>query len=143
MADTHPKFIHEILDQVDKAKTKQEKVDLLKKYDSTALQNVLVGTFDNRIVWNVPEGVPPYTPADEFMQASTFQKQLNQLRYFVKGGQGDNLLKVKRETMFIRLLETIHPKDALIVLAMVAKKLPVKGLTKALVKEVFPKLIND
>lgn len=143
MADTHPKFIHEILDLVDKAKTKQEKIDLLKKYDSMVLKNILIGTFDDKIVWNVPEGVPPYTPADEIIQSSTIQKQLNLLRFFIKGGEGDTLLKVKREMMFIRLLETIHPKDALIVLAMVAKKLPVKGLTKALVKEVFPKLINN
>lgn len=143
MADTHPKFVHEVLDLVDKAKTKQEKMDLLKKYDSMVLKNILIGTYNDKIVWNVPEGVPPYTPADEIRQPSTIQKQLDQLRYFIKGGAGDNLLKVKREMMFIRLLETIHPKDAQIVLAMVAKKLPVKGLTKALVKEVFPKLIND
>ena len=44
--------------------------------------------------------------------------------------------------MFIRLLESIHPKDAKIVLAMVAKKLPVKGLTKTMVKEAFPNLIR-
>lgn len=143
MADTHPKFIHEVLDLVDKAKTKQEKIDLLKKYDSMVLKNILIGTYDSKIVWNIPEGVPPYTPADEMAQSSTIQKQLNQLRFFIKGGAGDTLLKVKREMMFIRLLESIHPKDAQIVLAMVAKKLPVKGLTKALVKEVFPKLIND
>ena len=142
MADTHAKFIHEILDLVDKAKTKQEKIELLKRHDSMVLKNVLVGTFDDNIVWNVPDTPPPYVPADEFMPASTLQKQLNQLLYFIKGNKGDNLMKVKRETMFIRLLEVIHPKDAKIVLAMVSKKLPVQGLTKALVKEAFPNLIQ-
>jgi len=106
------------------------------------LKNVLIGTFDDAIEWNIPDTPPPFVPADERYAPSSLQKQLNQLIYFIKGNKGDKLLKVKRETMFIRLLESIHPKDANIVLAMVAKKLPVKGLTKALVKEAFPTLIQ-
>jgi hypothetical protein len=40
------------------------------------------------------------------------------------------------------MLESIHAEDALIVLDMVAKKSPVKGLTKKLVLEAFPKLLS-
>jgi hypothetical protein len=53
------------------------------------------------------------------------------------------MLKIKREMMFIRMLESIHPEDAKIVVAMLTRKLPTKGLTKALVKEAFPKLLRN
>lgn len=134
--------IYEVLEWVDKAATKKEKIEILQQNDSMVMKNILIGTFDEAIEWNLPDTPPPFVPADEHQPPSNIQKQLNQFPYFIKGGKGDNLLKVKRETMFIRMLESIHPKDANIILAMVAKKLPVKGLTKALVKEAFPNLIR-
>jgi len=44
--------------------------------------------------------------------------------------------------MFIQLIESVHPKDAELILLMIEKKSPAKGLTKAVVKEVFPNLIS-
>ncbi len=141
MAENVSKYVYEVLALVDKAATKQEKLDLLKKNDSVVLKNVLKGTFDDSIEWDLPEGTPPYTPCDGHNAPSNLTRQLENFPYFVKGHKKD-LLKVKREMMFIRLLESIHPEDAKVVLAMVAKKLPVKGLTKTLVKEAFPNLIR-
>ncbi len=69
-------------------------------------------------------------------------RKYDQFKYFVKGGSGNNLLPIKRETMFIGMLETIHPKDAEIVTNMIKRISPAKGITKALVKEVFPDLIK-
>jgi hypothetical protein len=142
MVETVNYLIHEVLGKVDKAKTKQEKIDILREYDSNVMKNVLIGTFNEKIEWNLPPGDPPYTPAAPESAPSTLNRQLDQLLYFIKGNKGDSLSQLKREFMFIRLLESIHPADAKIVLAMVAKKLPVKGLTKALVQEAFPNLIR-
>jgi hypothetical protein len=41
------------------------------------------------------------------------------------------------------MLESVHPKDALILLAMKEKKLPYKGITKALIQKAFPGLVDD
>jgi hypothetical protein len=142
MVETTINHVYEVLDLVDKAKTSKEKVEVLKNHSSTALKDILIGTFDDSIQWNLPEGIPPYRPAEASSAPSTLHKQLNTLVYFVKGNRGDELVKFKRESMFISLLESIHPEDAKVVLAMVAKKLPVKGLTKAVVKEAFPDLIR-
>lgn len=142
MAENVSKYIHEVLALVGEASGKKEKIDLLKKNDSVVLKNILVGTFDDSIEWDLPPGTPPYTPADGHNAPSNLYRQINNLPYFVKNGKGKDMLKVKREMMFIRMLESIHPQDAEIVLAMVAKKLPTKGLTKALVKEAFPNLIR-
>lgn len=142
MAENISKYVHEVLALVGEASSKQEKIKLLQSNDSVVLKNILVGAFDDAIEWDLPAGTPPYTPADSHNAPSNLYKQINNLPYFVKGGKGKDMLKVKREMMFIRLLESIHPKDAELVVAMVAKKLPIKGLTKALVKEAFPNLIR-
>ena len=141
MNENVSKYVHEVLALVDKAASKKDKIELLQKHDSMVLKNVLLGTFDDSFEWDLPPGTPPYQPCDAHNAPSNLTKQLNNLPYFIKGQKKD-LLKIKREMMFIRLLESIHPEDAKIVLAMVAKKLPVKGLTKALVKEAFPNLIR-
>jgi hypothetical protein len=69
-------------------------------------------------------------------------KQTRKFNDLIKGGPGDTLPAFKREQIFIRLIEMIHPKDAELILAMVAKKQLAKGLTKKLAQEAFPGLIT-
>ena len=49
---------------------------------------------------------------------------------------------MKREKMFLDILEVIHPKDADVVVGMINKKMPYKGITKKLVQEALPGLIS-
>jgi hypothetical protein len=142
MANNMTKYAHEVLALVDKAATKKEKIEILQSNDSMVLKNILIGTFDDAVEWLLPDTVPPYTPCDARSAPSSLHKQLDNFAYFVKGGKGPDMLKIKREMMFIRMLESIHPEDAKIVVAMLTRKLPTKGLTKALVKEAFPKLLR-
>lgn len=136
------KYTFEIFDQVTKAVTKEDKIAVLQRHSTDAVKNVLVGTFDESVNWLLPDGSPPYTPAEERSVPSNFIRKLNDLRFFVKGGPGEHEAKFKREARFVRLLESIHPKDAEMVLRMVAKQPPAEGLTKEIVKEVFPNLIR-
>lgn len=134
--------VYEVLERVAKAKTKQERVNILKTHDCISLRDVLRGTFDEAIQWNLPEGEPPYTPNKPESPPSTLHRQHRNFKYFVKGlRESENLNKIKRERMFIEVLESVHPEDAKVVLSMIKKKQPVKGLTKKLVQEVFPNLI--
>ena len=57
-------LISEILRKVSNAKTKKEKVDLLKKHNSTALRQLMIINFDESIISELPEGDVPYTPND-------------------------------------------------------------------------------
>ena len=57
-------LLSEVLRKVSNAKTKKEKVDLLRKYNSTALRQLLIINFDESIVSMLPEGDVPYTPND-------------------------------------------------------------------------------
>lgn len=143
MAHVIVKDVFEILEEFSKETTKAKRKEVLLKYENvTALKDVLRGTFDDSLEFLLPEGKPPYVPNSPESVPSTLLKQHKQFGYFVRGGPGTDMPSYKRESLFIRLLEAIHPEDALIVLSMVNKKSPVKYLTKALVKEAFPNLIK-
>lgn len=136
--------VFEILEKVKNAKTKKERIEILQSNDIMPLLDVLKGTFDDTIQWNLPGGTPPYTPNNPDTPPSTLKRQHMQFKYFVKGLRESNRLNpIRRERMFIDMLEAIHPKDAEVVVSMINKKSPVKGLTKALVKEAFPELIAE
>lgn len=136
--------VFEILEKVENAKTKKDKIAVLQANDVMPLLDVLRGTFDETIQWNLPGGTPPYTPNNEESYPSTLLRQHRNFKYFVKGLRESNSLNpIRRERMFIDILEAIHPKDAELLVSMINKKSPVKGLTKSLVKEAFPQLIQD
>jgi len=138
-----PTQVFEIFQEVGKAKTKAERIKVLLKYkDVAAFTDVLRGTFDDKLVFLLPEGKPPYTPNIPESVPSTLLKKHKDFGYFVQGGPGSTLPSFRREKMFIDMLESIHPSDAEVVLSMVAKKAPVKGLTKQTVQEAFPNLIK-
>lgn len=144
MAITNPLLIHEIISKAAAAKTRAEKIKVFHDNDTWALKDVLRGTYDPSVVWNLPEGAPPYEPASEDSVPSNLLKRNTDFAYFVKGGKhGDSLPAYKRERLFIRLLEQIHPSDAAILLKMKDKKSLAKGITKKLVEEAYPKLIRE
>ena len=136
--------VFEVLEKVSKAKTKKEKIDILRNNNVMSVRDVLQGAFDNNIKWNLPEGAPPYTPNRPESIPSTLLRRHLDFKYFVKGlVVSEKLNSLKREQLFVGLLESIHPKDAEILLLMVSKKPPVKGLTKKLVQEAYPDLIPE
>lgn len=143
MAHTIKKEVFEILNEFEKQTTKKGRLEVLKTYGHvSALKDVLRGTFDDALQFTLPEGKPPYTPNRPESTPSTLLREHRKFGYFVKGGSGDRMTRFKVENMFINLLESIHPQDAEIILSMVAKKSPVKYLTKKLVQEAFPNLIK-
>jgi len=134
------KDIFEVFESVQKTKSRQDKINILKENNCSALRDVCRGFYDDVIQWNLPPGTPPYTPNIPQSVSSTLLKQHLQFKYFVKGSIGDQLPAFKRERIFVNVLESIHPKDAEILIDMINKK-PIKGITKKLVEETFPKLI--
>ena len=64
--DTYTRSFAEILTQVSKIKTKKEKVQFLRQYQTDALRMICKSSFDPKIVWELPEGDVPYTPKRRF-----------------------------------------------------------------------------
>jgi len=134
--------IHEVLRTVDTLKTKQEKVDFLRAHWSVPLGTIIKYALDSNVKWILPEGEPPYKPASDVNTSNRLQQEIKRLYLFVEGGN-DNLSKLKRESLFIQVLESIHPEDAKILLAAKDKKIPYKGITRKLILEAYPGLLTD
>ena len=142
--NTIRKEVFEIFEEYKKADTRDERLDVLKKYSQNwALRDILRGTFDDSLTFNLPEGRPPFTPNKPESVPATLLKKHREFGFFIHGGRGDSLPAFKRENKFIQLLEGIHPEDAEYVLKMVAKKPPVRYITKKIVQEAFPNLIKE
>jgi hypothetical protein len=137
---------YELLEEVDKAKTKKEKIDLLHKNSNPTLKIVLGYTFDPNVKWLLPETDPPYKPLSENLEIEgRLVYETKKLYLFVDGPTDaqKNLTQIKREQLFITILESIDPKDAKLLLSMKNKKLPFKTITKKLIAEAFPTLAKD
>ena len=135
-------YVHEILDKVSKEAKRADKIKLLQQHSTNwAMKDILRGSFDDSIRWNLPAGRPPYEPAAAESHPSNLTQHNKKFRYFVKGGPGDGMPAFRREKMFLDILEIIHPQDAELMLGMVNKNLNIKGVTKKLIQEAFPDLI--
>ena len=133
-------LISEILTKVNNAKDKPKKVEVLKTYDSQPLRQVLKGAFDPSIIWDLPDGTPPYKENDApaGTEHTLLSNEAKRLWHFVRGGD-ERLSKTKKETMFIQILEGLHADEAKLLIAVVNKELNkvYKGLTDAVVKDAF------
>lgn len=142
---TKPRYIHEILHAVSNAETQEAKLALLKQHNSLALRDVLRSAFDDTIVFTLPKGLPKYRSSlsTQGISPADLTRETHRFSYFVKGGKGDRLTQLKRESIFLMLLEGIHPEDAEVVCLCKEKNLSSKfpGITKELVKAAWPKLI--
>lgn len=136
------KNVFELIEEVAKASKKADKLKLLKTMNEEhALKDILKGTYDDRIKWLIPKGSAPYTPASEESAPSNLRKRYKEFAYFAMGGPGTKMPAVKREKMFLSLIESIHPNDAKLVVDMINKK-NIKGITKKLVQEAFPGMVK-
>lgn len=134
--------IFQVLEKASEIKSTEEKINFLRANGSPALQQILKYACDPTIVWDLPEGAPPYTPCIYPAQEMRLFAETRRLYLFVKGGN-PNLTKIKREALYIELLESIHPEDAKLLVSIKDKKIPYKGITTKLVKEAFPGLIEE
>ena len=136
-------LISEILRKVSNAKTKKEKVELLQKHNTPALRQLLIWNFDESVISMVPEGEVPYTPNDAptGTDHSRLEQEYRGFYRFVKGG-ADKLPSLKRESLFVQLLEGLSAEEAELLCLVKDGSLTskYKRITKAVVSEAFPQI---
>ena len=162
-------FLFEILDLVSKQRTKAKKIEVLKKYEELPLKVILIWNFDESVVSILPPGEVPYTGYDEQnvytggvsskiseevrsmhetgsfslgaadqQGHTTIRRESKHFYRFIKGGD-DGLNNLRRESMFINILEGLHPLEAEIVIACKDKKLgDIYKITKEVIAEAYP-----
>ena len=133
-------LLSEILQKVSSAKTKKEKVELLQEYNNNGLRAVLIINFDESLKFLLPEGEVPFNPNDA--PAGTEHTRLvheyKGLYRFFKGGDA-SIKGMRREQLFVQLLEGLHQDEANMLVSACNKDLQAKyRITKQVVSEAFP-----
>ena len=136
-------LISEILRKVSNAKTKKEKIELLQKHNSPALRQLLIWNFDESVISMVPEGEVPYTPNDAPVGTdhTRLEQEYRGFYRFVKGG-ADKLPNLRRETLFVQLLEGLSAEEAELLCLVKDGNMTskYKRITKAVIQEAFPQI---
>lgn len=165
----HNPLAFEVLDAVSRQRTKAKKVELLRQHSYPELKMLLIWGYDESIITELPEGDVPYgDPEDQLkyngtlsenisdksrdMYArgnfslgnvdsnarTTIRAQAKNFYHFIRGGN-PGLNKMRRESMFINLLQALHPLEAeLVVLAKDKKIGDTYKITQEVVAEAFP-----
>lgn len=133
-------FVFEILDLASKQRTNAKKVEVLQQYRNDALTAVLIWNYDESVISMLPDGEVPFNKNDVPVGTdhTSLRREWKNLYHFVKGGN-DSLSKTRRESMFIQMLEGLHPSEAEILCLIKDKSLQSKfKLTKSVVEQAFP-----
>lgn len=136
-------LVSEVLQKVSNAKTKAEKVKLLRQHNSNALRSILIASYDESAECLLPEGEVPYTPNDspKGEEHTYLEREFRQLRLFYKGG-ATGLTPLRREALFIQLIEGLHADEAEIVCLAKDKSLNKKyRITRQVIEEAYPQII--
>ena len=134
----------ELFSRVSKAETTDEKIALLRGHKNTrALHTILQGAFHPDIVWELPEGSPPYKKDEgEYgINPSILERELRKLVYFTSRTGKLIQNKMKREEIFVSMLESMHPSESELIIQMKDKR--IDGLTARLIWEFMPELIPE
>lgn len=138
--------VPEILALADKASSKQEKLDILRKNACEALQMILILNFHPTVKMDLPEGEPPFKK-DTNIPAGYAETSLTQeiRRFYVWLKSDVNIPRVKKESLFIALLESIHWTEAEVLCLAKDQKLTKKFKTikEDLVRELYPNALPE
>ena len=163
-------FAFEVLDAASKQRSKAKKVEVLRRYAHDSILTLLIWNFDETAISVLPEGDVPYgtnrednsmtgTLSDKINDAvdkmsemgsnslgsqdqgkASIRKEYTKFYNFIKGGN-DSLSSLRRETMFINILEGLHPLEAEILVLVKDKRLTDKyKITKEVVSEAYPQI---
>tara|TARA_B100001939_G_scaffold253551_1_gene220542 strand:- start:20 stop:493 length:474 start_codon:yes stop_codon:yes gene_type:complete len=133
-------FVHEIFELVSKQRSKAKKVEVLKEQRCDALTALLIWNFDDSVISLLPEGEVPYEKNEVPVGTdhTSLRKEWKNLYHFVKGGN-DSLSKTRRESMFIQILEGLHPHEADILCLVKDKALASRfKISRDVVEQAYP-----
>jgi hypothetical protein len=134
-------LISEVIKKASNAKTKNEKIKILQENNTQALRSIFKWNYDANIQTDLPEGDVPFNKNDAPIgtEHTVLEREYRNLWRFIKGA--NSLSRLKREQLFIQLLEGLHESEAEIVCLVKDGLLQTKfRITHAVIKEAFPEI---
>lgn len=133
--------VSEILSEISKIKNFDQQKAALASTNNKVLMQILHAAFNPGVKFLLPEGSPPYKKADKNMDLqSSLYRESRKMHYFIEG-LSPPIPQLKRETLFVQMLEVLDPDDAELVIAMKDKTIPYSGITYDLVYQTFPGML--
>lgn len=134
--------ISKILTKAGKEKTVKKKIAVLAENDSVPLRTILRLIYDDTIEYLVPDTPPPFKKNELNDLDTLLYREARRLKIFFRGGGYDDLNQIKRESLFISLLEDLDADDAQLLANNLISHTPVKGLTRKTVEAAYPELFT-
>ena len=134
-------LISEVIKKASNAKTKNEKIKILQENNTQALRSIFKWNYDANIQTDLPEGDVPFNKNDAPIgtEHTVLEREYRNLWRFIKGA--NSLSRLKREQLFIQLLEGLHESEAEIVCLVKDGLLQTKfRITHAVIKEAFTEI---
>ena len=138
------KYLHEIFEDIENSENRAEAAEKLVYYNKNlppkhalAMRDLLKVALDERIVIRLPVSTPPYRPCGEHNAPSNVFNEMPKFRFLVDNLQTTVASSNKREKIFLGMLESIHPKDAEILVNAIKKKIDYKHMTPTTVRLAF------
>ena len=137
-------YIHEVLKKTCEIKNREKRIEYLKNNAFKQVKTVLQLCYNDKIQLDLPKGKPPFRGASDGHTASRLKNAFKTIKYCVVG---DPTPRVKKEQIFIGILEGIHEEDALLLCA--AKDGTISHhdnktyskITRSLVEACFPEIL--
>ena len=148
-------LISEVLQRVSNAKTKAKKIEILQEYKSPALTKILLCNFAKSVAFVFPTGQTPYTPnekpkgvehqllfTEQRMIDKFITKTVNGVTYYGCAGQTKpRIAQIKKEQLWVQLLEALHADEAEVMDLVKDKNLSSRyKITRQNVIDAFPEL---
>ena len=162
-------FVFEIFDLITKERSKSRRVEALRKFEHPSLKALFIWNFDETVISALPPGDVPYasvgeqdaysgtvsgtvTDAVKKMEElksnslgsqdqgqSSIRREFKKFYNFIKGGN-DGLSNLRRETIFINIVQGLHPREAEILCLVKDKRLEekYKAITKEIISQAYP-----
>lgn len=145
-------YIPELFEMIGKVRSRKDRKEVLLEYarrDEShfrTLRGVIECCLHPGVVFDLPEGDPPYKKGDypdyNFADTNLFNV-VRKVGYFCECPK-KIANPIRRESVFIQMLESLHPKEAKVLLAMKDKQLPdYRGLSESLIRDAFPNWLPE
>ena len=139
------KHIPEILSDVNNAPTKAERIRILQANNLRPLRTILAMAFYKNIELDLPEGAPPYKKDEREPVGLSSASLYTESRRLARTAKQDPLPRMRKELLFVQILEGIHFTEAELVVAAKDKQLEklYPNITREIVRKAFPTLLTD